>query len=112
MSLADVIAAHVAPRVILVRGEEAEAYFLTVGWGGYYVDKDVTALYMDAIHGLNGATQALKDMAHDFVVELARAIARGEDGMPIEDAVVVQPHSEAEILEAEIEASEDEGEPH
>ena len=80
-----------------------------MSWGGCYIDRDVSAFYVDAVHGRNGAIQSIKDLAHDLVKELARAIVQryGEASLdppavPLED----------EVLSAECEANDDEGELH
>lgn len=98
MALTDAIQASVSPRVLIAHSESEDRHYLTIGWCGYVVERDITHFYLDAVHGRNGAPQALQDMARDLVVDLARVIARGE---PVD-----------EVLAAEIEAHEDEGELH
>ncbi len=116
MTLTDSITAHVAPRVVITRGESDERYYLTIGWGGYYMDQDVTTLYWKAIEGKDGAIHALKDMAHDFVIELARAIVKGEGLESLTPPAVPEDLTQEDadaVLEAELMLNnDDEGELH
>ena len=109
IALTDIIKEHVTPRVVILYAETRDRYLMTIGWHGVYYDEDVTELYWKAIKGEDGASHALRDMAKDFVVKLAHAIVKA---CPVSELERPAEPDTAAVLEAEIEASEDDGELH
>lgn len=112
----DAVLAHITPVCDVAFGERNRAHTLMISWGGFHVERDVTAFYEAAADDRDGAAlQKIKQLAHGMIVDLARAIARevGFDfsGPEPGRAPDLTPHDEA-VLRAELEMAEDEGELH
>lgn len=83
MTVTELLANHITPKLEILGSADSEDYHLGIGWSGYTVEVEIPQqTFLDAVHNKGMARDMLKRIAETAVVALAKAITEGQPDTP------------------------------